>query len=205
MITLLILLLILIDANLAFVTGNWWSKSPKIMQNGFGGRIGMQMSSFITHCEDLTVKTDHSMSIFDITSDVEDIVAKTGCKEGVVTVMSKHTTVSVTLNEMEGRLVDDIRQFFLKLAPSSDPYLHNDLDYRIGPEDWPGGDEAWREFRRTQPVNTHSHLIAMILGTTESIPITKGKLTRGKYQNIMVADIDGPKDRTIVVQVMGRS
>ena len=45
---------------------------------------------------------------------------------------------------MEGRLVDDIRQYFLNLAPPHLPYLHNDLDYRVGPPDWPGGDEAWR-------------------------------------------------------------
>ena len=62
-------------------------------------------------------------------------------------------------------------QFFLNLAPPNKPYLHNDLDYRVGPPDWPGGDEAWREFRRTQPVNTHSHLIAMMLGTSECVPI----------------------------------
>ena len=60
-----------------------------------------------------------------------EVVKKTGCKEGVVTVLSKHSTVSITINEMEGRLVDDTRQFLLKLAPQAYPYLHNDLDYRF--------------------------------------------------------------------------
>lgn len=158
---------------------------------------------FMTHYEEISLTTDHGMSVFDITPQIEAIVAKSGCQEGTVTVLSKHSTLSVSINEMEGRLVDDIRQYFLKLAPPNLPYLHNDLDYRVGPDDWPGGDEAWREFRRTQPVNTHSHLIAMMLGTTECIPISGGVMKKGKYQSILVADMDGPKTRGIAVQVTG--
>ena len=96
-----------------------------------------------------------------------------------------------------------IRQYFLSLAPPYRPHLHNDLDYRVGPSDWPGGDEAWRTFRRTQPVNTHSHLIAMMLGTSESIPISDGVMKKGKYQSIMVVDVDGPKSRGLAVQITG--
>lgn len=63
-------------------------------------------------------------------ADVAEAVERSGCKEGVVTVLSKHSTVSVTINEMEPRFVDDVRQFLLKMAPKDYPYLHNDLDYR---------------------------------------------------------------------------
>lgn len=62
--------------------------------------------------------------------DVAAFVERSGCKEGVVTVLSKHSTVGITINEMEPRFVDDVRQFLLKLAPPQYPYLHNDLDYR---------------------------------------------------------------------------
>jgi thiamine phosphate synthase YjbQ (UPF0047 family) len=158
---------------------------------------------FMTHYEEIQLGTDHGMSVFDITDQIEAIVAKSSCKEGTVTVLSKHSTVSVSINEMEGRLVDDIRQYFLSLAPPHRPYLHNDIDYRVGPSDWPGGDEAWREFRRTQPVNTHSHLIAMMLGTSECIPISDGAMKKGKYQSILVVDVDGPKSRGIAVQITG--
>lgn len=109
------------------------------------GRSSLQMSmEFMTHYEEIQLDTDHAMSVFDITPQIEDIVEKSGCKEGTVTVLSKHSTLSISINEMEGRLVDDIRQYFLNLAPPHLPYLHNDLDYRVGPPDWPGGDEAWR-------------------------------------------------------------
>ena len=75
----------------------------------------------------------------DITKEIRAIVEKTQVQEGVVTVLSKHSTVSVTINEMEPRLVDDTKQFVYKLAPPNHPYLHNDLDFRAGPPDWPGG------------------------------------------------------------------
>jgi thiamine phosphate synthase YjbQ (UPF0047 family) len=158
---------------------------------------------FMTHYEEIQITTNSGMSVQDITKQIEIIVEWSGCLEGTVTILSKHSTLSVSINELEGRLVDDIRQYFLNLAPPNMPYLHNDLDYRVGPDDWPGGDEAWREFRRTQPVNTHSHLIAMMLGTSESIPISEGVMQKGKYQSILVADMDGPKTRSIAVQITG--
>lgn len=97
------------------------------------------LSSFITHYEEILVQTTRGVSLVDITKDVAEILKKSECQEGVVTVLSKHSTVSVTINEMEGRLVDDVRQFLLKLAPPEFPYLHNDLDFRVGPANWPGG------------------------------------------------------------------
>lgn len=139
----------------------------------------------------------------DITKNVADVLKKAGCTEGVVTVLSRHSTVSVMIQEFEGRFVDDARQFLIKLAPPSYPYLHNDLDFRTGPPNWPGGDAAWRAFRATQPVNAHSHLIAMMLGTSESIPVHKGEMKIGTYQNIIVVDADGPKTRSIAVQITG--
>lgn len=59
--------------------------------------------------------------------------SSSGITEGVVTVLSRHTTCGITINEMEGRLVDDVRQWLLKLAPPEYPYLHNDLHLRSGP------------------------------------------------------------------------
>ena len=169
-------------------------------------RDAMSMN-FVTHYEEIQIQTDSGISVHDVTKEVASIVDKTSVKEGVVTVLSKHSTVGISINEMEGRLVDDIRQFFLTVVDPNKPWLHNDLDYRVGPPGYPGGDEAWRDFRRTQPVNTHSHLIAMMLGTSESIPISEGKMKKGTFQNIMVIEADGfeKKKRTVCIQVMGTS
>jgi len=163
----------------------------------------MRLFNFITHYEEISVKTGRSTTLRDITDSIREVILKVGCQEGVITVISKHSTVSVFINEFEPRFVDDARMFLLKLAPPHNPWLHNDLDNRVGPKDWPGGDEAWRQFRDTQAPNAHAHIIAMLLGTSESIPIHKGELTIGKYQNIIIADADGPKARTIGVQFTG--
>lgn len=161
-------------------------------------------AAFITHFEEIKVPTGKGISLVDITNDIKNIVSKQQIKEGTVTVLSKHSTVSITINEMEPRLVDDTRQFLMKLAPAAYPYLHNDLEFRKGPENWPGGDEAWRQFRANEPVNAHSHLLAILLGTSETIPINKGELQIGTYQNIIVIELDGTKKtRTIAVQITG--
>ena len=103
--------------------------------------------SLVTHYEEIVVPTKRGVSLVDITKEVRDILKKTEVKEGVVTVLSRHSTVGVMIQEFEPRFVDDARQFLLKLVPPDLPYLHNDLDFRSGPEGWPGGDQAWRDFR----------------------------------------------------------
>jgi Uncharacterised protein family UPF0047 len=106
--------------------------------------------------EEIHVPSLDGIHFTDITPDIRRIVASTGITTGSVTVLSRHTTTAITINEMESRLVDDARQFLLKLVPAAYPYLHNDLHLRNGPPGWPGGDAAWRA---QEPVNCHSHLI----------------------------------------------
>jgi hypothetical protein len=100
------------------VCSGFSSRLPARMQRRSAPALRMGLE-FFTHYEEITVSTDHGMSIKDITPQVEAIVAKSGCKEGTVTVLSKHSTVSVTINEMEGRLVDDIRQVPIPFFASS--------------------------------------------------------------------------------------
>lgn len=137
----------------------------------------------------------------DLTPQINEALAKSGVVSGQVNILSRHTTTAVTINEMEGRLVDDSRQFLLKLCPPAYPYLHNDLHLRDGPPDWPGGNEAWRA---QEPINCHSHLLAMLLGASETVSVHDGKLTIGAWQSIIMVELDGPRDRKIAVHVMGR-
>mmetsp|Transcript_10347 Transcript_10347/g.9975 ORF Transcript_10347/g.9975 Transcript_10347/m.9975 type:complete len:206 (-) Transcript_10347:104-721(-) len=150
--------------------------------------------------EELQIPTLLGIYLVDITPDIKRIVLSSGVKEGVVTILSRHTTTAITINEMEGRLVDDTRQFLLKLVPAAYPYLHNDLHLRDGPSGWPGGNEAWRA---QEPINAHSHLIMMLLGASESVPIHESELMLGKWQSIIMAELDGPRTRSIAVQVTG--
>ena len=196
----LIVLLVVAQVTTGFHYNGMRSRSAKL------SALSLSMG-LVTHFEEVIVPTNDGVSVHDITEEIEAIVAKTGCEEGLVTVLSKHSTVGISINEMEPRMVDDIRQFFLTTVDPNHPWLHNDLDYRAGPPGYEGGDEAWRDMRRTQPVNAHSHLIAMLLGTSESVPISKGNMQKGTFQNILVIEADGfqKKKRTVCVQVMGQS
>ena len=80
--------------------------------------------------EDVVVKTQVGIALYDITNQVESVLAKSGVKNGVANVISRHTTTALTINELEPRLVDDVRQFLSRLVPSDYPYLHNDMQYR---------------------------------------------------------------------------
>ena len=113
--------------------------------------------------EELKVPTLDGIFFVDITPEIKRIVKESGVHTGSVTVLSRHTTTAITINEMESRLVDDARQFLLKLVPAAYPYLHNDLHLRKGPEGWPGGDVAWRAQVRI-PVHPHTLLICILCG-----------------------------------------
>jgi len=144
-----------------------------------------------------TLKGTHFINL---TEHIDRVIASSGVKNGTAHVISRHTTTAVTINEYEERLIDDARMFFDRLVPAGDMYLHNDLDRRHGPPDWPGGDEAWRA---QEPENCHSHLLSMLIGNSESIPIVDGKTVLGTWQSCMFVELDGPRRRTVGIQVVG--
>ena len=95
-------------------------------------------SQYAAYYKEIVVPSLKGIHFSDITKQVQQIVNESGVKEGQINVLSRHTTTAITINEMEGRLVDDARQYLLKLAPAAYPYLHNDLHLRYGP---PGIDD----------------------------------------------------------------
>ena len=139
--------------------------------------------------EDVAVKTNQGIQLHDISDQVKLIIKASGINNGFVTVNSKHTTTALTINEYESRLMDDVRLFLHKLVPESDKYLHNDIHLRDCPQD--------------EPENAHSHLASMLLGNTESIILKEGDLQLGKWQSIILIELDGSRNRAVGVQVMG--
>ena len=139
--------------------------------------------------EFLEVETDKGIGIYNIKPQIEQILETTGIKNGQVIVFSRHTTTALAINEYEERLLEDTKIHFRKLAPESERYLHNDLHLRDVPPD--------------EPMNAHSHLMAMMLSTSEIIPVVDGKLALGTWQSILFFDLDGPRKRSLLVQISG--
>ena len=138
----------------------------------------------------IEIKTNPGINIHNITPQITAVLANTPIQNGQVLVFSRHTTTALAINENEERLLQDIKKYLEKLAPPSDRYLHNDLHLRPNiPDD--------------EPMNAHSHLMAITLSTSEIIPIVDGKLTLGTYQSILFFELDGPRDRTVFCQISG--
>ena len=137
----------------------------------------------------IEVETDTGINIYNITPEIEKLIASTGINNGQVLVFSRHTTTALAINEDEERLLKDVKVFLRKLAPESERYLHNDLHLRDVPED--------------EPMNAHSHLMAMMLSTSEVVPIVDGKLALGTYQSVLFFELDGTRKRTVFCQLSG--
>lgn len=117
------------------------------------------------------------------------MLAQCGMWSGFVTVTSRHTTTAITINENEPRLIEDLRRFLGELAPAGRGYLHDDIHLRDCPPD--------------EPRNAHAHLLAMLLGSSEVLPVVEGKLDLGTWQSVLLIDLDGPRARNISIQVCG--
>jgi secondary thiamine-phosphate synthase enzyme len=138
----------------------------------------------------LELPTDSGICVYDLTPKITAFVAESAVHNGHVVVFARHTTTAVTINEYEPRFVEDLKNYLRKLAPPSDRYLHNDLHLRPNiPSD--------------EPINAHSHLMAVTLNTSELIPIMDGQLGLGTYQSILFVELDGPRPRTVLVQIRG--
>lgn len=139
----------------------------------------------------IEIETDKGINIHNITPQLEAILASTSIQNGQLLVFSRHTTTALAINEYEERLLADIKVYLQKLAPESDRYLHNDLHLR-------------KNIPSDEPMNAHSHLMAMTLSTSEIVPIVDGKLALGTYQSVLLFELDGPRKRTVFCQISGQ-
>lgn len=137
----------------------------------------------------LTLETGPGITIHNLTPQLQHLLKESGVRNGQVLVFARHTTTALSINEDEERLLDDIQIYLRKLAPAGDRYRHNDLHLRDVPPD--------------EPINAHSHLMAITLNTSEVIPVIEGALGLGTYQSVLMLDLDGPRQRTVWVQVSG--
>lgn len=139
--------------------------------------------------ETISVETQKGIHLHDITAEVNEVLQSSKINNGFLVINSMHTTTALIINEFESRLMDDVRQFLHEMISPGKRYLHNDIHLRDCPDD--------------EPENAHSHIAAMMLSTTESIIVNNAELQLGKWQSIILAELDGPRKRNISIQVMG--
>jgi secondary thiamine-phosphate synthase enzyme len=137
------------------------------------------------------LRTEASFQFVDITALVEERVRRSAVVEGLVTVQSRHTTAAVLVMENEEGLLEDLRHCLEAWAPRNRPWRHDDLSSRKGPVD-PG-----------EPRNGHAHAQALLLPCSVTLVVTGGRVDRGRFQSVFLVELDGPRRRTLSVQVSG--
>jgi secondary thiamine-phosphate synthase enzyme len=137
----------------------------------------------MVHTDYLWFNTSQRQEFIRITDDVARIVAASGVTEGMVLVSAMHITAAVYVNDWEDGLINDFQVWLEKLAPAGLPYQHH----------------------ATGEDNADAHLKRTLMGHQVIIPITKGKLDLGPWEQVFYAEFDGRRKKRMVVKVMGET
>ena len=140
------------------------------------------------HVRRIEVQTSKRMEIHDLTAIVQDMVRGTGVTAGLVTVSTMHTTTAVFVNEPQSALLDDVQDMLERLVPRGEEWKHNDPRYS----------DCDRH-------NADAHLRAIMLGSSVTLQVAEGALTMGQWQRVLMAELDGPRKRGLVLQVLAAS
>jgi len=130
--------------------------------------------------------TQDRVQLINITDRINEIVRKSGIRDGVVHLQSLHTTTAVFLNEWQDALLHDVQTFLEQLVGRELPWRHNS--------------PAYSDCERA---NADSHLRGMLLGQTLSLQVRNSTVLLGTWQSIILAEFDGPRSRSMSVQVVG--
>jgi secondary thiamine-phosphate synthase enzyme len=144
--------------------------------------------SLTIHGETFVVQTDQRVEVIDLTNRVMELVRQFDIREGLVSIWSMHTTCTLFINEYQIALLADITRFLERMVARDAEYLHND----------PNHSDCDR-------MNADSHLRAMLLGHNLTLQISGGEVVLGQWQRVLMAELDGPRARSLRVQIFGIS
>ena len=136
-----------------------------------------------SYTEYLVFETRKRKEMVHITDEVEQIVRRSGVKDGLCFVSPMHITAAVYVNDNEDGLIEDIGVWLQKLAPRGPDYKHH----------------------QTGEDNGDAHLKSLLLHHETTLPVTRGKLDLGPWQRIFYAEFDGQRSKRMIVKVMGKS
>jgi secondary thiamine-phosphate synthase enzyme len=133
------------------------------------------------YTEYLSFQTKRRREMVHITPQVEEIVRKSGIRDGLCFVSPMHITAAVYVNDLEEGLIEDIGRWLEKLAPENPDYLHH----------------------QTGEDNGDAHLKSLLLHHETTLPVTDGHLDLGTWQRVFYAEFDGCRRKRVIVKVLG--
>ncbi len=140
--------------------------------------------------QEFVVATTRKTEILDITDRVSEILASSGTSDGIVLIFCRHTTAAILVNENEPGLLRDLAEFLEKLAPSGASYRHDNFAHR-------------KNVCIDEPANGHAHIRSTVLLPSVALPAANGSLGLGTWQRVFLAELDGPRRRTVSVTIAG--
>src|SRR6476661_8364671 len=132
-----------------------------------------------------TLNSEEGTEVTDITKLVREAIQQSPVSAGIALINTLHTTCAVFINEFQSALIDDLKGLVEKLVPERGGYRHDDP-----------------RFSDCERGNAHSHLRAALLGRSVAVGISGGELSLGRFQSILFAELDGPRPRSIDIQIM---
>ena len=152
------------------------------VEGGFFAASG----GLVVRAEMLAIQTEQRVEITDVTERLLAVTRESGVREGIVSLWSMHTTLAVFINESQKALHADIERLLEMMVARDNAWMHND----------PHHSDCDR-------LNADAHLRAMLLGHSLTLQVSGGALVLGQWQRVLVAELDGPRARTLRVQIMG--
>jgi secondary thiamine-phosphate synthase enzyme len=148
-------------------------------------------SALIFRHATIRIRTDHPIQFIDLTERLEALVEEAGIRFGFVNVQTLHTTTGIVVNELEPLLLSDFATLLENAAPTDATYGHDDMNVRTV-NVTPG-----------ERSNGHAHCRALLLGPSACLNIIDGRLVLGRWQRVLMAELDGPRAREVSIAILG--
>jgi secondary thiamine-phosphate synthase enzyme len=130
--------------------------------------------------------TSDRMQLINITDRINEIVRKSGVQDGLVHLQSLHTTTAVFINEWQDALLHDVKSFLDEIVCRENGWRHNDP-----------------QFSDCERKNADSHMRGMLMGQSLCLQVRNSTVLLGTWQSIILAEFDGPRSRSMSIQVSG--
>jgi secondary thiamine-phosphate synthase enzyme len=138
------------------------------------------------HGETIIVETDQRIELVDLTNRVMEFARRFNIREGLISLWSMHTTCALFINEFQTALLSDMKRFLEQMVARDAEWMHNDPD-----------------FSDCDRMNADSHLRALLLGHNLTLQVSGGEVVLGQWQRILMAELDGPRARSLRIQIFG--
>jgi secondary thiamine-phosphate synthase enzyme len=139
-----------------------------------------------TQNKTVNIQTEQKQQLIDLTSLLYETVRASGMRDGLIGIYSQHTTASLIVGENQSALLDDVLDFLARMVDDKLTYKHN-----------------CPELSDCERKNATSHLRSLLLNHSVMIPIMNGKPVLGQFQTVLLAELDGPRVRSVHVQLVG--